>query len=1654
VKIGKETVDLKSFATVKEARDFKGSEAGYAELEAALEKFKDILNERRETNTPRIGENHRNGADVTPAQFSDTFGFRGVQFGNYVEGARRQADLNEAYDALMDMAGVLGIPAKAISLNGELGLAFGARGQGGKKPAKAHYEPDNIVINLTKNAGAGSLAHEWWHALDNYFARSGGTSGFMTAGVKADVRPEMVEAFANIIRTIRNTALVERSRNLDKRRTKEYWSTPHEMTARAFESYMIARLGESEFSNDYLANIVSEAAWPVEDGYPYLRAAEIPAVRAAYDDLFGEMKVDTSGGGAKLYSLADPVEPEFPAAPKIDTPAFRKWFGDSKVVDEAGKPLVVYHGTSKTEGGAAFTMFDTYASNYGLMGMGGYFTESAEIAGQYAYKGRGDSPSVYPVYLSIKNAIDMEAKADPEAWEKQFPGAEDYHEGGDTNEDWYRAAEESIADQEVPKYEGAEIMQDGIRAMGFDGITHIGGGRVNPDGPRHRVWIAFDPEQIKSAISNTGDFDQSDPRIMHSFERENEADRRVEGFARRAGLLARGEAAATPDYAARLREWKPKLEATLKRLGIDDRILLNVVDRMGEANAHGSYWRRVITVALTSPDAVHTINHEAVHALRALGVIQPDEWTALVKAARANEPLWASIQKRYAGRNLNTLQMEEEAVADLFGEWSTKRDAKGFVGKAFQRISDLLKAIVAMLDRAATGNIQPGQVFRNIESGKIGGRTTGSGASLRGASKPSLEDAAYSIGDEPRRPRGLSRYAFRDPDIEVAFLTEHEFGPPKPKKMRADQYDLFARKIMLDEITATGDWDNLPYGFHQVSALAAKAKIDKAVNDNHEVSDAVRRYYQARSLAEAAEGVDPETILRQREEDKEAFKAANIRLDKIDGTAEIRNALKAAAESMEGFDEARRGVVTHEETQKLANEMDMPVDQLLARRKGQAFNAHELFAARAMLVASADNLVELAEKADGGSDADLIAFRRAWVRHVAIQEQVSGLTAEAGRALNQFKLLAKGGADLNARMMKELIETHGGREDAEGVARAILGLSGDPARMNRFARNAMKPTWRDKLYELWINGLLSGPATHVVNAVSNTLTAVGQLPEYALASGIGKARSLSKPDTDRILRSEVGARAAAMISGTKEAARLAAEALRTGEGSDVMSKIEARTQRAISGKKGEIVRIPSRLLIASDEFYKGVARRMELAAQAAKMATKEGLTGDAYKARVAELVAEPTDDMIEQAMDFARYSTFQRPLGEKGRAISNLVNKIPGMRLIVPFMRTPANIFKFAIERTPAAPILKEVRDDLAAGGPRRDLAMARIMLGTGVMITAMAMAAAGALTGGDPDDDDARRLLRAKGWQPYSVKIGDTYYSYQRLDPIATVLGLSADLLGQHEDMSDAEREKAFGNIFKAVLGQLKNKTFLSGIGDLLNAIDDTDRFGPQFIGRLAGTIVPTGVAQVANALDPTVRDVRSVPERIQSRIPGLSDNLMPKRDIFGRVITREGGVGPDVMSPFWTARDQRDSVVAELLRAGVNVNVPSRRVGGVELTAEQYDEYQALAGRFLRNGSERLVASRKWEAADAERKGEIFDRLKNGARKAARAALASRSVDWSGRRRRTAVVRVVSEIRFGRFSGGNCVCLIHEQTQIQGLSLIPYLRSPLARLFVEINA
>lgn len=288
------------FKTRREAADY------LAENREVLEKQWEALKKdpavRREENLPRTGKDRRGGKDVTQKRFMETFGFSGDTYGNWVTQKERQDFLNNTYDALMDLSEVLGISPKAISLNGELGIQFGASGKAG---ANAHYRPDDVSINLTRKKGAGSLAHEWFHALDNYFARMGGSpDGMMTKGsvVGNRVRQEMKEAFADVSELLSSPQYRKRSTEMDRTRKDAYWSTREEMGARAFESYIITKAEGLDITNDFLANIMGEDVFVDPERYPYPTGEEKAEIDKAFDRLFDAIREKETEKGVALYS--------------------------------------------------------------------------------------------------------------------------------------------------------------------------------------------------------------------------------------------------------------------------------------------------------------------------------------------------------------------------------------------------------------------------------------------------------------------------------------------------------------------------------------------------------------------------------------------------------------------------------------------------------------------------------------------------------------------------------------------------------------------------------------------------------------------------------------------------------------------------------------------------------------------------------------------------------------------------------------------------------------------------------------------------------------------------------------------------------------------------------------------------------------------------------------------------------------------------------------------------------------------------------------------------------------------------------------------------------------------------------------------------------
>lgn len=258
-------------------------------------------------------EDYRQGKPVVENDFmkdssTATFPFRGVQFGNWTNQNDRQENLNMSFDAFKDLAKALHIHDEDVTLGGQLAIAYGARGHSG---AVAHYEPAENVINLTKMRGAGSLGHEWGHALDNYIAKQiGSHEMFASDGASIDHIYGVDNPMVNLLNTMKydnsdtgRTQFYRDAKALDgaysttgnqKGSNKKglYWSSETEMFARAFASYVHDKLGES----DYLVGH-SEGNYPItkKDGTETTvsispQGKERERINDAFDKLFERLK--------------------------------------------------------------------------------------------------------------------------------------------------------------------------------------------------------------------------------------------------------------------------------------------------------------------------------------------------------------------------------------------------------------------------------------------------------------------------------------------------------------------------------------------------------------------------------------------------------------------------------------------------------------------------------------------------------------------------------------------------------------------------------------------------------------------------------------------------------------------------------------------------------------------------------------------------------------------------------------------------------------------------------------------------------------------------------------------------------------------------------------------------------------------------------------------------------------------------------------------------------------------------------------------------------------------------------------------------------------------------------------------------------------------
>ena len=676
-------------------------------------------------------------------------------------------------------------------------------------------------------------------------------------------------------------------------------------------------------------------------------------------------------------------------------------------------------------------------------------------------------------------------------------------------------------------------------------------------------------------------------------------------------------------------------------------------------------------------------------------------------------------------------------------------------------------------------------------------------------------------------------------------------------------------------------------------------------------------------------------------------------------------------------------------------------------------SAVETYKALEVLESSAGELDRLFKLVANGqaTDAEKLQLRQQVALHGMIQKGVKGIQTETARALAVFRIPRDSSADV----IRQVLDEYGGDKSLTDMARAYLTLETRAAR-NQLVEQSMMSGVKDVWMSTWINGLLSSPVSHAKNILGNSMFGIYQIPERLVASfysntlpaGVRSWKALLPgSDADKIAYDEALTMVQSLRNGVVEGLTLAADAFKKNQPSDLLTKIELQrtpqesmgeTLQRISGVGqntwmgkafdyyGTAVTLPGRMMMTEDEFFKGVFYRMHLntlVTRRGKQVYRDSVAAgmnetDALakaQTEVTDLLANPPRDLDEAAMDYARRGTFTAELPPALNKLQQVFNT-PALKVLVPFFKTPANIGIEVVERTPFAPLSSKWRNEIAQGGIYRDMALAKVTLGSSILATFGALASEGLLTGRGPERKADREALMRDGWKPYSLKIGDQYYSYAGLEPVSALLAIASDYAEYARHEPDAGKiEQVFMGATYGLYEYLKEQPYLQGVADIAKLIGTTPDGkvdGEKIVNELAkqygGFVIggsPAGaygslVASIERLIDPTTRDVRTNPDlpmgvrgfyeafnRYRTRLPYASEALPEALNLWGDPVMAGQGKAYELVLPTRVSPQQFSEVDDALVRMGSPVGMPERKIDGVEMDAFQYNRLLTIYGK-----------------------------------------------------------------------------------------------------------
>lgn len=705
---------------------------------------------------------------------------------------------------------------------------------------------------------------------------------------------------------------------------------------------------------------------------------------------------------------------------------------------------------------------------------------------------------------------------------------------------------------------------------------------------------------------------------------------------------------------------------------------------------------------------------------------------------------------------------------------------------------------------------------------------------------------------------------------------------------------------------------------------------------------------------------------------KEGF-AGNIRLEKYG--EEVQDIIKEWSTAHPGqVANARRGIRSDAEVlaegQRLAEEVGSGFYKKTQNWKpGQAWTAEEITALRGALESKSNEVLELSKAITEGGDTtkDMLRLVTALEEHTNLQKALTGVTAEAGRALRSFRQAAFDSLKANdTQRMEELLKRIGDKKDIQKVAEALSKLDvSDPVAVNSFIRSVTKPKAGDYLLEIYYNSILSGVRTHLANFSSNTLNAVLSPFERAGAALVDLPLSALQGRSRQRFFGEAAQDIFGMVRGIPEGLRGALYVLKNGYTVEQAGKWEVRTQ-AFTGKLGAVINAPTRALLAADQLGYAINRTAALRAEAYRLASMEKLKGQQFLDRLEDLFANPTEEMLKNAHARAEKRLFREEPGKLTGAIMNLREKSGIGKFIIPFVRTPANLVKYGIERSPLGIANPDLWKALKAKDPAGAEMVANWLIGSTAATALTLYALDGKITGAPPLSSAEKDEFYRSGKQPYSVKIGDYWVSYQRMEPFNQMFAqVAAFVEAVNNKKNDKDVTKMAGQIAATIGSNFISQTYMEGLSDFLDAFEDPLRYGNKWINRFASGFVPYSGLQrtITQAIDNTIRQPKDIGQTIQAQTPGLSQNVPAKINIYGEADVRESSA----FLPLNITSVKNDPVDKALLAADLTPGFVGNSISNIKLDETQHYEYQLLAGQIMRDNLERFIESnprRDWSS------------------------------------------------------------------------------------------